>query len=123
MSVVERERVEVATDADVLERAADLLEEFGWCRWAGARAEDGQRCWPQDHRAQAFCLAGAITRAAHDFGRPTRRVLAEPHPDYILAWELMDDNNCHAWNDRGAAGKHEVVARLRSRAERARAES
>src|SRR5689334_11279831 len=67
MSVVEvAPRTETVTEADVLERAADLLEEFGWCQHAPARDEFGLGITPLDRGAVSFCMTGAFERAIFD---------------------------------------------------------
>lgn len=55
------ERAVKVTDADVLTRAADLLEEFGWCQYDLGSKEKGH-----------FCALGAINAAVLDVGAKGR---------------------------------------------------
>lgn len=129
MSVIEREVVTTApprevTTSDVLHRAADLIEEFGWCKSVAARDSEGAKVSPLSNRAISFCLAGAITRAAADLGYegsagyPYDNELA---PDYQLADKVWGghclDLATASWNfNDKAASKAEVVNALRSKA-------
>jgi hypothetical protein len=106
MSVIERERIEApqvereVTEADVLHRAADLLEEFGWCQVKWGSKEDGY-----------FCAHGALMAAATDlglgcgpvFGKAEQRI-RELHGSIL------------GWNDQLGRTKEEVVAGLREAA-------
>ena len=62
----------VVTEADVLERAADIIEEWGWTQGAFFRSRYGVYdldYWAvDDHRIASYCGIGAIWRAAHDLG-------------------------------------------------------
>ncbi len=119
MSVIERERVEapVVTEADVLNRAADLLEEFGWLQLK--MCPEG---WNALGRTQGpFCLVGAITRARLDFG-------GDMFNDGVgvslteQAAKLVDpDSDGHPdfWNDSPDRTKEEVISALREAAARA----
>lgn len=103
----------VVTDADVLERAADLLEEFGWCQGAAARDEAGKSIVGTWERAVSFCHNGAIYRAACDLGVSSSL--------FDGRWErLIGDSDAHLWNDVPGRTKQEVVARLRDAAATAR---
>lgn len=112
MSVVERERVEEvtreATEADVLERAADLLEEFGWCQGYMGSKRDGQ-----------FCSLGALIEATNDLGGDFGAVRR------ALGYEDAGSMGRHIarWNDDAGRTKAEVVAKLREAAARAREEA
>jgi hypothetical protein len=111
MTVVERERVQTeVTVRDVLHRAVDLLEEFGWCQ-----GENEVR----DNRP--FCVGTAIQRAVIDYGIDWTDV--EPHEwnAYLhSAWDACRfDRDMVQWNDTPGRTKAEVVARLRAAAEAA----
>lgn len=112
MSVIEREeRVEVTT-ADVLNRAADLLEEFGWCQQAEARNYKGVGGDALDPDVARFCIYGALRRAGIDLGAPR-----------YFGWDCWDAMGLEGapgpWNDEPGRTKAEVVAALRSAAEKA----
>ena len=111
MSTVQVERApEVTrevTAADVLERAADLLEEFGWCQ-----GQFGSKGYG------SFCAIGAIFEASVDLSNRNFSALAAP-----LGYKDGSDlgASLSRWNDREGRTKEEVVALLRSGAEAARA--
>lgn len=94
--------VPAVTEADVLRRAADLLEEFGWCQGDYGSKEAG-----------AFCAVGACRQASSDLN--FRR------DEYGLMWpeSALELDNVPPWNDDPARTKEEVIARLREAAERA----
>jgi hypothetical protein len=105
------------TTADVLSRAADLLEEFGWCQGALARDENGAAignavmpaCVVDPH-AISFCYEGALRRAAFDFS-------GDPDGDlYEDAWYAGAGDP--SWNDKPGRTKSEVVTALREAASR-----
>jgi hypothetical protein len=89
------------TTADVLNRAADLLEEFGWCQGrAGSKAEG------------TMCLDRAIGEAEKDLGillARARTTLSE-HIGIPLPF---------IWNDTPGRTKEEVVRALREAARNA----
>jgi hypothetical protein len=99
------------TRRDVLRRAADLLEEFGWCQMDEARAGD-EPVSVNDSRVDRFCIGGAVRRALIELTAAEH----DNHPyDYIgQVW----DGNIVDWNDAPGRTKSEVVARLREAAER-----
>lgn len=109
MSIVERERVEteVVTTRDVLHRAADLLEEFGWGQ--------GQECQSGNLMAggaYGFCVGGAVRRARSE-------LLGIGREEDVYVWAgfhgLRDVVNPN-WNDVPGRTKAEVVTRLRDAA-------
>jgi len=106
---LEQEAPEV-TKADVLERAADLLGEFGWCQGGG---------WTHLNK---FCLLTAIEQGAVDLGYEF-----PGGPDDHAAAAALLGSDCYselpAWNDARGRQKHEVVARLREAVRRERGES
>lgn len=103
-TVVERERVvapQEVTKRDVLHRAADLLEEFGWTKGEMGSKVDGE-----------FCLIGAVVEAHADMtGRPATFF------DYYRHGYYNAIGCGFAWNDLHAKDKQEVVAKLREAAE------
>jgi hypothetical protein len=122
MSVIERERVETpqvereVTEADVLHRAADLIEEFGWCQAVSARDVRGEGTSIVSPEAVSFCIGGAVLRAGLDLGLDLYR--PKGWTDYRRGYadELLGYH--WDWNDKRGRTKAEVVARLRSAAER-----
>ena len=132
MSVIEREREYTAplpppnddppkpTEADVLERAAYLLEEFDWTTGQYARSVDGQSTLPESGAAVAFCAAGATRRAASDLGWEPLNATSSFAFLLRLGWaDITGDRHIATWNDTHT--KEEVVSALREAAARARA--
>lgn len=70
--IPERTIVEKPVEVQILERAAELLEEFGWCQCALATFTDGtvpdELENIHDSRIGSFCAMGAIWRATADLG-------------------------------------------------------
>jgi hypothetical protein len=105
MDVLEAPVTQTVTTADVLNRAADLLEEFGWRQESTGSRQDG-----------SMCAVGAIYEASEDFGFPAfsetaRQACAiDGFPDELEMWPLA------VWNDEPGRTKAEVVARLREAA-------
>src|SRR5438128_2741554 len=58
--------VEQPIEARILDRAADLIEEFGWAKGVLARNSSGKEVAPWDKSARRFCATGAIARAWFD---------------------------------------------------------
>lgn len=98
--------VQPVTRADVLHRAADLLEEFGHTKGALARTDAGDECEPEDTAATSFCVQGALRRANRDLG--TAR--------YSVPYDVLGVGSAHEWNNAPERTKAEVVARLRAAA-------
>jgi hypothetical protein len=120
MSIVERESVEEVvapkevTVADVLERAADILEEFDWCQGSSGSKAEGY-----------MCAVGAIGEAVVDFGSAAGPFTTKDSPFRqacaILGWpKELDMWPLAVWNDKPGRTKAEVVAVLRSSAQKAR---
>jgi hypothetical protein len=95
------------TARDILLRAADLLEEFGWCQHISGSKEMGE-----------MCAAGAI-REAHaewdgDFdagpGKDLWDDIYRALEPQVGAWDLP------SWNDAGGRTKKEVTTLLREAA-------
>ena len=101
--------------AEVLERAADLIEPEGkWTQDAFARTEKGFPIGPREDNAACFCLRGAIIRAG-DFS--TEREF----PAAInRALRLSTAARAVRWNDAPGRTQSEVVAKLREAAALAR---
>lgn len=102
------------TERDVLHRAADLLEEFGWCQHELAIDSEGQSlgCDVSNPGAVGFCAIGAILRADSDFGREK----------YSTNWDNVSPTGSTmlaSWNNAPGRTKKEVVTALRDAAERA----
>lgn len=121
MSIVERERVTEApavSDADVLERAADLLEEFGWCQGSCAISLEGTATyqgWLNGELVDGLCMGTALIRAGRDLGRE----ILSPFDSYP-PFDIDIDRPVAVWNDEPGRTREEVVARLRDAAAAAR---
>lgn len=94
--------------ADVLRRAADLLEEFGWCQAESMVVKDGF--------VVAYCAGRAYLQAHRDLG--TGRDTNEGWDDLRPLLGLGDET-VSSWNLRSS--REEVVARLRAAADAATA--
>ena len=92
------------TDQDVLDRVADLLEEFGWCQKSFAKREDGQAVFPMSSQAVKFCTVGAMGRAGRELGG--KRV------DEILTDQQMA--KLMGWTDHPSTTREAVVLALRA---------
>lgn len=107
------------TVADVLERAADLIEPEGaWTQGAYAvgedfTAEDDGDDWPE--APTCFCLMGAIAWV-QEIDRPGDIDFARFSPSLGLSVDYVAN-----WNDAPSRTQAEVVAKLREAALRARA--
>jgi hypothetical protein len=104
--------------ADVLDRAADLLEQPGkWTQGAAARTADGEMTFAADPAAACFCMWGAIARVSDDYEaidcRPIRMIT---QPLGCAA----TPGNLGRYNDKLGRTQAEVVAALRSAATAAR---
>jgi hypothetical protein len=92
--------IERPTVRDVLHRAADLLEEFGWCQGRAGSKADG-----------AMCAGGAVIEAVADFRNG---------PNFWTTWSrFCEKYRGTSWNDAPGRTKEEVVTALREAAERA----
>jgi hypothetical protein len=97
--VVEEQQVtekSEVTERDVLLRAADLLEEFGWRQESYGSKEEGR-----------MCAMGAIYEAAIDFKMDVAYE-AETCLARHVGW-----SHVASWNDAPERTKAEVVAALR----------
>lgn len=97
---------EQVTEADVLRRAADLLEEFGWC----------QRRWGSKAQGE-MCATGAIREALAEYGFSKDDL----KPIVTVARLLGPPYSIISWHDTPGRTKAEVTAALRQAAERVEA--
>lgn len=104
---------EPVTERDILHRAADLLEEFGWTQGPYAADAEGHEVEPEDGSARCFCLVGSIRRAASDFAHP----FVDPRDAHLYALTHVGQGG--AWNESDGRTKAEVIAVLRAAAEKA----
>ncbi len=95
--------------ADVLERAADLLEPDGnWTRVTGARDVGGKIVKPCSPSAVSWCLEGALAAVTrHDWCSSAFE--AEPAYKFLRSFLGIDP---WEWNDRAYRTQSEVVAKL-----------
>lgn len=89
------------TEQEVLDRAADLLEEFGWHQGSFARDSNGRSIFPWQPEAQSFCAVGALLRARRDLDG-----------QFPLNDGEMADLMC--WNDQDNRSREAVVLALRA---------
>lgn len=71
MTVVETPAAPPATDVEIFERAADIIEEWGWCQFSWFRSKYGvyDEVWSvDDNRISQYCMVGALWRAAYERG-------------------------------------------------------
>lgn len=103
MSTIEAPSVAPAvTRRDVLHRAADLLEEFGWWQFGYGSKQAGK-----------FCALGAVDEALRDLGCEAMSSSFASMPLY----ESLNGGSVVDWNDAPYRTRAEVVARLREAAE------
>ena len=121
MGIIEapiRETTKVTT-ADVLERAADLLEEFDWCQLQLAKDKDGNLCWWNTTDPVAFCVVGATYRATFDLTGGLNDVHEKDALGALLT-HLYEAYRWRGtvpqWNDSEGHTKAEVVGALRAAA-------
>jgi DnaJ-domain-containing protein 1 len=97
------------TVADILRKAADLIEPEGaWTQGAFGRTPNGVGTSSADSDAVCWCVAGAINKAARDLD-----VLAVPA--HRLFERVIGGYN-FTWNDHHQRTQAEVVAKLREAA-------
>jgi len=117
MSVIAPEK-QLTKQGQVLERAARIIEEYGWTQWCFARDDEGRELSWDDERATSFCALGALNKAISDgpefeftdvgSGRGLWERLAAAAGTYP---ELIS-----VWNDQPGRRKEQVVAALREAA-------
>jgi hypothetical protein len=113
------------TVADVLERAADLIEPEGaWIQRNYYSRQDGKWChgWRD---ADCFCLVGALTAAArvHTPSTVEKGPIADTIKSVLPVESLRDDKGregIFVWNDAPERTQAEVVSKLREAAAKAR---
>ncbi len=89
------------TTAEVLDRAADYIEQHGWCQ--GEFSKNG-----------AVCVSGAISRVLGvEFYRADNRVYDAKN---AFARHLKSDDPPCVWNDEDGRTQEEVIATLREAA-------
>jgi hypothetical protein len=102
--------------ADILDRAADLIEPEGaWTQGTWARSPTGRSCSPYDDSAQCYCMRGAIVRVG-GFG------LMDELPSINSKLDFSSAARMARWNDFEDRTQAEVVAKLREAAAKARSE-
>lgn len=102
----------MADIADILERAADLIEPEGaWTTEADARDAVGMETGIFDGDASCFCMAGAIWHVAEPGDRWRAMEFVREH---LGVEEVMD------FNDEEGRTQAEVVTALREAAAKAR---
>lgn len=95
---------------DVLRKAAELIEKFGWTQGTLARAEMGNPCGELSPFATCFCAIGAVRRATHLVAGSSREVF---HRAIGLFCDAVETNNVPRWNDTAGRTKEEVIDALR----------
>lgn len=113
-----------ASVADILDRAADLIEPEGaWTQGALARDEAGLEALdPEDPDACCWCVAGAIQHVAGGGWPDSVFDLYHAARRSVLVAVGMDENDRIAiWNDARHRTQAEVVAALRQAAAAERA--
>jgi hypothetical protein len=108
--VVTPVEVPVVTERDVLHRAADLLEEFGWCQNTEAMTLAGEPCKAADSNAVSFCIGGAAERACLDLG------VDAPYSS-VFYEGILGIERYVSWNDKPGRTREEVISHLRATAE------
>jgi hypothetical protein len=107
VSVVETTLQAPITAADTLNRAADLLEEFGWCQNALGSKALGEMC-----AVGALCDAHKDLGAGPEIFRDVLGALGLPLTETAA-------DKLAGWNDASGRTKDQVVARFREAARRA----
>jgi hypothetical protein len=104
--------------ADVLDRAADLIEPEGaWTKGGYARGASGTFVICSEN-ATCFCALGAISVASNRWGYTD-----EPDARAVRVLEGLVEGPLSGWNDAPERTQAEVVAKLREAARIARGES
>lgn len=102
--------------ADVLERAAELIEPEGaWTQGWSARTADGVVCYSLASQAARWCIGGAIVKA--NGADDELAIRAFTVLDGVIVGEVS------RWNDAPERTQAEAVAKLREAAALAREQS
>lgn len=110
------------TDAEIADRAADVLEEFDWC-WGDLALDANGEATQEVADGVEFCAMGAIRRALYDLGHDPWGESAAVVERMVFKELGIADGWLSQWNDERGRTKAEVVALFRAAAARARAES
>ena len=110
-------KIETVTRRDVLHRAADLIEEFGWCQGTGGMPFEPNTGLSEAKHKGAFCFLGSIAQAVYDLKGER---ISYDAVEY-LGHDCFSDAStlCWQWNDAPGRSYREVVERLRCAAEEA----
>jgi hypothetical protein len=106
--------------SEILNSAADLLEQKEWLQDYLARDHKGAIVQPEDPRACAFCMLGAIWHFT--FTEIDGQLIkndtqaAKDAVSRVLGFELNDNGQLAMYNDALARSKEEVIATLREAA-------
>ena len=101
---------------EILARAADIIEDYGWTRGAFARDTDGVSVSETSPDACRFCAFGAIRRATFDVLDGSDNQEAERAANALNETICADFDIAH-WNDNYADGGEHVASSLRKAAE------
>lgn len=89
---------------EILVRAADIVENEGWCQGVLARNRQGKPTDIMSLDASAWCAQGAIQKAAQELA-------PDMQEGAVSQWEgHLRDAVC--WNDDPARNKYEVASEL-----------
>jgi len=100
--------------ANILERAAKLIETKGWTQGSYARDANGEAVSILDKNAECFCIIGALSHESlgYDFNIRCKA--------YQFAANIICNKCLPTWNDTHGRTKEEVITFLKSAAELAR---
>lgn len=93
----------------VIERAIELLEQYGWTKGVYARDKDLNPTNSYGQDACSFCALGALGRAAHELD------LDNTIPEFLVAKYLpvSFSVNIAAYNDDDRTTKEDIIALFR----------
>lgn len=108
--------------AELITKAADLIEQTGWSQKCNARDAQGKHVMVYDPRATCFCAYGAMAKTMEDI--PERQLLldiaANALNDYVVREfgepEGGSGQNIVNYNDTPGRTKEEVLAVMRATA-------
>lgn len=95
------------TPKDILIETCDLLDKKGWTKEAGARDKDGNLIGVTSSKAASFCIVGALTRAANNFGGYSRVQRTKLRTEFKI--QKITEYPVIFWNDHKAKNKQEVL--------------